>query len=78
MQRAYGKVRSEEVVPEMGTALAQASDRMEAEEFVREMGSDPAYVGEGEVGLPRSPLARCWINRFPEVTKLSTLEVVAP
>ena len=62
----------------MRAAAARASSRMEMAEFLMELKSDTAPVGDGGIGLPKSSYARLWFGRVPRVAGPLTPDLASP
>ena len=74
----YNKVRSEEVAPEMRTATACASARLEMEEFLEDTQVDPTLVDKSEFGLLREHYARRRFHRFTRLMGMMSAGVASP
>ena len=59
-EKVYDKARYEEVAPGMRVALSRASERLDAESFVKKLEDAVALLGEDEVGLVRVAYGRQW------------------
>ena len=62
----------------MRAVAARASECMEMEGSLRELGDDPALVEGEEVALLRSSDARRWFARFSPVSDLLSPDSVSP
>ena len=78
MESVYNEVRTEEVVPEMRSAVNGACALLVVRAFVVDLDDDSCVVGEGAVGSDTGRAVRVWFRRFCALKEYLTPSIVLP
>ena len=78
MEGVYAKGRSEEVVPDMRSALSKACAGLEVGLFVKDLDCDVCVEDSDALGAEEGAESRVWFHRFRSACELLVPAVVLP